>query len=244
MNLRKQFVLLSGGLDSATVLYHTLNCPPDGASSDDARERAHAVSIDYGQRHAKELEYAMHLCRRADVNHTIIHVPADLLAGSLLTDGRLDIPNVAYSDLPEGVSPTYVPFRNGLMISMLAAFAQKWVNETSMLSHDGKLATIYIGAHAEDAERDAYPDCSAPFLRAMFDAVSIGTYGTVSLEAPLMGLKKADVVELGVRLGVPFGDTWSCYKGEALHCGTCPTCRARKEAFKQAGVVDPTQYYA
>jgi 7-cyano-7-deazaguanine synthase len=243
MNLRRQFVLLSGGLDSSTVLYHALNCPPVDATSNDLRERAEAVSINYGQRHSKEMEYAARLCDDAEVNHVILEMPG-LLAGSMLTDGRQDIPNVAYSDLPAGVSPTYVPFRNGLMISMLAAHAQKWVNLLSPIAHDGKLATIYIGAHAEDAERDAYPDCGVPFLRAMMDAVSIGTYGTVSLVAPLMGLKKSEVVEMGARLGLPFADTWSCYKGETLHCGICPTCRARKEAFVQAGVTDPTQYAA
>lgn len=242
MHRRKQFVLLSGGLDSSTVLYHALARFPNGSLTDDERENPEAVSIFYGQRHSKELMHAADLASYNGVTHTVLDMP-DLLAGSMLTDGKIKIPDVSYADLPAGISPTYVPFRNGLMISMLAAYAQKWVMEAS--SHGtSALATIYIGAHSEDAERDAYPDCSPPFLKAMADAVSIGTYGTVTLEAPLSGLTKAEVVTMGASLGVPFASTWSCYKGEQLHCGTCPTCRARKDAFHKAGIIDPTQYAA
>jgi len=240
MHHRKQFVLLSGGLDSTTVLYHAMATWPHGSGNNDERFAVEAVSIDYGQRHSIEMQRAKAITGFTGVRHVILKMP-DLLGGSMLTSNA-PIPDVSYADLPHGVSPTYVPFRNGLMLSMLAAHAQKWVSGEASAATSNRLATIYIGAHSEDAERDAYPDCSPPFLAAMGEAISIGTYGTVNLEAPLSGLTKAQVVQMGAKLGVPFASTWSCYKGGDLHCGVCPTCRARKEAFSKAGVTDPTQY--
>lgn len=241
MNTHKQFVLLSGGLDSTTVLYHAINNAPDSFSfpSGDKREAVEAVSIDYGQRHRREMHYAANICSFEGIAHHILKMPY-LLAGSMLTDTAAEIPEVSYAELPDGISPTYVPFRNGLFISMLAAHAQKWVMGDASI----RKATIYIGAHAEDAANDAYPDCSRPFLQAMQDAVRIGTYQTVTLEAPLMGLQKSEIVTMGEVLDVPFGATWSCYKGGDFHCGKCPTCRARKEAFVKAGIKDPTHYAA
>lgn len=236
MYLRKQFVLLSGGLDSSTVAYYAkANFPLDSHHADE-RVAIECVSIDYGQRHSKEMAYAADIADSLGAAHVIIPL-GNLLAGSMLTDKKSIIPNASYADLPHGVSPTYVPFRNGLMLSILAAHAQKWVG-----SEKNRRATIYIGAHSDDAANDAYPDCGEPFLNAMRDAIHIGTYGTVALEAPLAGMQKGQVVKLGAGLGVPFEMTWSCYKGEQLHCGTCPTCRARREAFAQAGVIDPTTY--
>jgi 7-cyano-7-deazaguanine synthase len=238
MMQRKQFVLFSGGLDSATVLYHALLNFPEGSAHGDERFGVEAVSIDYGQRHAKEMKFAEALANLNGIHHTVLKMP-DLLSGSMLTSFA-PIPEVSYADLPHGISPTYVPFRNGLMLSMLAAYAQKWVGEQI----DSRRATIYIGAHSEDAANDAYPDCSPMFLASMMSAIDIGTYHTVNLEAPLAGLQKADVVKKGSILGVPFASTWSCYKGGSKHCGKCPTCRARREAFTKAGISDPTQYDA
>lgn len=252
MRVHKQFVLLSGGLDSATLLYKTKKDEPPSFVFGDAIEPVEAVSINYGQRHGKEMDHAGWLSRALSLNHVILQMP-DLLAGSMLTDRGAAIPDVSYADLPEGVSPTYVPFRNGLMLSMLAAHAQKWVNlgkppEGTPHRLSGpppsRHATIYIGAHAEDAERNAYPDCSPGFLIPMAEAIDIGTYATVSLEFPFMNLTKAEVIMIGTELGVPYERTWSCYRGEEFHCGKCPTCRARKEAFATAGEVDPTTYAA
>lgn len=244
----KQFVLLSGGLDSATVLYHVLGHTPDGFGNLDMIDFPEAISIDYGQRHSKELTYAKELARIAlsPESHIILKMP-DLLKGAMLTSETAEIPAVSYADLPHGISPTYVPFRNGLMLSMLAAHAQKWTGGITDREKDAgyaRHATIYIGAHAEDASNDAYPDCSLAFMKAMTEAINIGTYGSVSLSAPLIGLQKSEVVAMGHAMGVPFGHTWSCYKGLDLHCGVCPTCRARKEAFQKVGIEDPTVYAA
>lgn len=235
--LMKQFVLLSGGLDSTTLLYHAIYNFPEAARHGDERVKVEAVSIDYGQRHIKELKAAAVICEALGITHRIVRFPKYLLAGSLLTGYREKIPDVSYADLPAGVSPTYVPFRNGLLLSAVAALAQAWAGSAT-----NSAATIYIGAHADDAVRDAYPDCSVAFVAAMREAIRIGTYNLISLEAPFVGLEKADVIKRGRDLLVPFEQTWSCYKGEELHCGICPTCRSRREAFKSAGVTDPTVY--
>ena len=106
------------------------------------------------------------------------------------------------------------------------------------------LVTIYFGAHAEDAKNWAYPDCTPEFIGAMACAIYIGTYKAVRVNAPLTYITKGQTIEWGTKLNVPYALTWSCYKGEELHCGTCPTCRSRKTAFAEAGVVDPTVYAA
>lgn len=256
---RKSFVLLSGGLDS-TVCLHV------------AMRQSHlveAVSISYGQRHKKEMDYARKTCEKYNIPHTILDVGA-LLRGDtvMLTDdsrGTVEVPDVSYADI-KGVSPTYVPFRNGLMLSALTAHAQKWVTgeiesyaQHLFVQHDmdsieeakevatyelRNLAGIFYGAHADDAANFAYPDCTPEFNGAMANAINIGSYYTIKLMTPLQWSDKSEAVALGARLGVDFADTWSCYKGEDKHCGTCPTCRSRKEAFIKAGVPDPTDYAA
>ncbi len=173
----------------------------------------------------------------------------------MLTDdsrGNVEVPNIDYADI-KGVSPTYVPFRNGLMLSALTAHAQKWVNEQNKIN-DGEVlegaesdkpsAGIYFGAHSEDAHNWAYPDCTPEFIGAMANAIYIGSYMQIRLHTPIQWMQKSDVVALGTKLGVPYENTWSCYKGETLQCGTCPTCRSRKQAFIAAGVPDPTEYAA
>lgn len=237
---QKHFVLFSGGLDSTVVLYRAITEAALLNSKGYAEYKAlvEAVGIDYGQRHAKELRAAQKIADDVPVPYSVLKMP-DLLAGVMLTDNR-PIPEQSYSDLPVGMSPTYVPFRNGLMLSMLAAHAQKWV----MANPKDRVAVLHIGSHAEDAENDAYPDCSVEFMREMGRAINLGTYGQVDLVTPLINMKKAEVIALGSDLKVPFADTWSCYKGGDKHCGRCMTCNARKAGFKAAGVIDPTEYEA
>jgi 7-cyano-7-deazaguanine synthase len=276
--MKKAFVLLSGGLDSTTCLYKAIF---DYSGEDDRYDVyklidnnhqdhgvnpitwVEAVSMDYGQRHSKEMEYAAKTCEILGIKHTILPL-GGLLAdkNTMLTQSDIEIPSVSYDDLPSGVSPTYVPFRNGTMLSVLAAYTQKWINEQNIkwLEAARKVrgevseeflvdrcrmnvsAGIYFGAHAEDAANWAYPDCTPEFIGAMANAIFIGCYQQVRLHTPLMSLKKSEIVELGDKLGVPFSNTWSCYKGEEIHCGVCPTCRSRKQAFWDAGVADPTIY--
>lgn len=228
----KNFVLFSGGLDSTTVLYNVLSLARK--SQDDIE----AVGIDYGQRHIKELTAALEICAKLGIQYSRIIVPNDLLSGSMLTSDK-PIPEQSYSDLPVGMSPTYVPFRNGLMLALITAKAQKWVMEQGK---DAGRASVWIGSHAEDAENDAYPDCSVAFMQAMGQVIDIGSYSMVSLKRPLILMKKAEVIRYGERVGVDWAMTWSCYKGGEYHCGKCMTCRARKDGFKAAGVTDPTIY--
>jgi 7-cyano-7-deazaguanine synthase len=219
------FALLSGGLDSTTALYI--------ARSEFKVVRA--VGIDYGQRHKKELEFAKRTCAKLGIRHDILPIK-DIVPKTMLTDGDSLIPNISYDEI-KGVSPTYVPFRNGLMLAALASFAQG-----SIASDDTQEHALYFGAHAEDAKNWAYPDCTPEWIGATAASIYIGTYGKIRLHAPLMWMTKAEIVSRGNVLGVHWEDTWSCYAGGDVHCGVCPTCRARKQAFNDAGVNDPTAY--
>lgn len=227
----KAFCLLSGGLDSTVVLGMTTKSM--------TMDHIAAVSIDYGQRHARELDAAADIARFYRVEHTIVSLK-DIIPQTMLTDKTQALPNASYADLPQGISPTYVPFRNGLMLAVLASIAQGWVRE----DEHNRQAVIAFGAHAEDAENWAYPDCTPEFIGPLGAAVFIGTYQKVRLVAPLMQMTKAEIVQKGEALLVPFKKTWSCYAGGLMHCGTCPTCRARKLAFRHAHVPDPTVYAA
>jgi 7-cyano-7-deazaguanine synthase len=218
----KAFVLLSGGVDSSTCL----------AIARQRYDVVEAIGMDYGQRHKKEMDYARNLCKFYGIEQTILNLGDQ--PQSMLTNPNAEVPNISYKDIV-GVSPTYVHFRNGQMISKIAAYA------SSRLA-DNDQGIVVIGTHAEDAAGDAYPDCRLDFVGAMAAAVYIGTYHKVRLSAPLIELFKWQIVEWGDKLGVPYEMTWSCYKGEDMHCGICPTCRARKEAFRDAGVDDPTIY--
>lgn len=222
----KAFVLLSGGIDSSTAL----------AIAKDEQSLVCGVSIDYGQRHKKEMFYARQQCDWFGVEHHVL-AAGDILLGAMLTDDGQTIPNVRYDQI-QGVSPTYVPFRNGLLLSIIAAFAHKWVVGAEPESE----ATIYFGAHAEDAHNWAYPDCTPEFIGSVANAIYIGTYRAVRLRAPFMWMQKHQIIREGFARGVDYSKTWSCYAGLERHCGECPTCYARQDAFARADIPDPTDY--
>jgi 7-cyano-7-deazaguanine synthase len=229
--MKKAFVLLSGGLDSTTVLYRAMK------ECDDCE----AVSINYNQRHGKELSYAAATCARLGISHTVLQL-GDMLGKSMLNNPDEPIPDKHYDEI-EGVSPTVVPFRNGVMLALLASFACEWVRQVDKAMPDNDVqAILYFGAHADDANNWAYPDCTPEFIGAIANAVYVGSYHSVRLAAPYQFMNKAEIVKEGHALGVPFRETWSCYAGGENHCGKCPTCYSRKEAFLLAGVVDPTTY--
>lgn len=229
--MRKAFVLLSGGIDSSTCLYQAIKDFGD----------VEAVSVDYGQRHDNELLAARRIAQLRMVPHHILDL-RKLIPSTMLTDHSQPLPNKPYSEL-EGVSPTYVPFRNGLMLSALTSFVQGIFAKEQPNNNDAEWG-IYFGAHAEDAHNWAYPDCTPEFIGAMANAIYIGTYRAIRLHTPLQWMRKWQIIKHGEELGVPFEKTWSCYAGGKVHCGTCPTCRARKEAFSDAGIGDPTEYSA
>lgn len=248
---QKSFVLLSGGIDSTTCLSIALDYHKKHGGT------VEAVSIDYGQRHIRETEAAKQICIRAGIKHTILDCKSFLTEKTMLTDKDAAMPEISYDQI-EGVSPTYVPFRNGFMLARLAAYAQEYVNYVltevipDLIVKDGiddnlsnaveDLCTLYFGAHAEDAKNWAYPDCTPEFVGAMANAIYIGTYRAVRLLTPLGYISKAQVIEWGTKLGATYELSWSCYRGDEWHCGVCPTCRARKEAFHVAEVKDPTLY--
>lgn len=269
---RKAFVLLSGGLDSTTCLHKAIfdfseDTPEDTSKrvQHNQREWIHirnpmdhhmdpitwveAISIDYGQRHYKEMNYARATCNSLGIKHTVLDLKG-ILGGAMLTDKSIEIPDVSYADLPHGVSPTYVPYRNGTLLALITAHAQKWVNdlpspeplEPNEVNPTKREAGVYFGAHSEDAQNWAYPDCTPEFIGAQANAIYIGSYRAIRLYTPLQWLMKHEIVTLGHKLGVDFSNTWSCYKGENYHCGVCPTCRSRKDAFKIAKIADPTEY--
>jgi 7-cyano-7-deazaguanine synthase len=220
------YVLLSGGLDSTTVL--GMACEEFG------NHNVIPVSVKYGQRHKeRELAAAREVARNYGVHlaHYMIDLSTIIGKGGL-TDDEQQIPAVSYDQL-SGVSPTYVPFRNGLMLAALTSLAASDPNRESLVA---------FGAHAEDAHNWAYPDCTPEFIGAMANAIYVGSYHKIRVWAPLMHMKKSEIVLTGVSIGVPYELTWSCYEGGEKHCGVCPTCRARKDAFTQAGFEDPTEY--
>lgn len=245
MSIHKVFTLLSGGVDSSTTLAIARQDFPDSPIE--------CVTIDYGQRHLKEMECAATIAAHYNADHLILNLRG-LLSGMLVDKGSSneEIPNVSYSDLPVGISPTYVSFRNGTMLSSLAARAQAWVmkmekaqeeylearTKSTIVERVDYEATLYCGVHADDGVNWAYPDCTPEFIGAMANAIYVGTYGKVRLRAPLQYMNKTQVVERGRIHEVPFQHTWSCYKGGTLHCGICPTCRSRREAFASLGAID------
>lgn len=222
------FVALSGGIDSTTALSLAIR--------DFGKENTKAYSIDYGQRHKKEIECARAISSQMGVSHSVLMLGPQ--PKSNLTDPEGKIPEVSYADLPGGISPSYHHFRNGQILSLIAAQA------VASLAKEGELGTIYIAVHAEDAQNWAYADCTPEFIGAMANAIFVGTYQKVRLKAPLLELRKDEVVSLGVKLCAPYNMTWSCYIGGESHCGVCPTCRARRDAFVTAGFPDPTVYAA
>ena len=280
---KKAFVLLSGGLDSTTCLYQAAKdfYPANHVSGsyeawlsdvdsgylkpEQQCDWVEAVSIFYGQRHKRELDYAKRTCNKLGIKHTILDV-GDLLKGKdiLLSADSVDSMEMVHTsyDQIQGVSPSYVPFRNGLLLSAITAYAQKYVNaqikereehyitegfsEASAklwaFQEAKDLSTIYYGAHAEDAANWAYPDCTPEFNGSMANAIYTGTYNTVRLATPLQWSKKYEIVNRGYNLSVDFASTWSCYDNKEYHCGECPTCLARKEAFAQSETYDPTSY--
>lgn len=226
--MTRTFTLLSGGIDSTTALAKAID--------EYGNDNAHAISIDYGQRHRKELEAAEEICQHYEIPYLVLklgHQPS-----STLTDHERLVPRMTYAELPEGMSPTYHPFRNGQMLSLATAWA---VSKLQELDNDDN-GILYFGAHAEDAVGWAYADCTPEFVGSMSNAIFVGTYQKVRLATPWLYMKKYQIIQAGEQMEVPYALTWSCYLGGEFHCRTCPTCRSREDAFEEAGVDDPTEY--
>lgn len=224
----EKVVLLSGGIDSTTCLALALrDCKPEDVL---------AVNMYYGQRHEKEMLSARKIAafygvELMELDLSEIFSRSDC---SLLKSSNNAIPESNYAEQLKktGGNPvsTYVPFRNGLMLSAAASIAVSVGAEQ-----------VYYGAHADDAAGNAYPDCSVTFTENMNQAIYEGTGGKVNIIAPFISSNKSDVVKKGLELGVPYEMTWSCYQGGEKPCGKCGTCIDRLEAFHKNGVKDPLE---
>ena len=215
--MKDSIIILSGGMDSVTMLY------------DYADSIAVALSFDYGSNHnRKELPFAAYHCRQLGIEHIII--PLDFIKRyfhSSLLAGAEAIPEGKYDD--DNMRSTVVPFRNGIMLAIAAGMAE-----------DRNLSRILMANHSGD--HAIYPDCRPEFVNAMSEAVGKGTYNGVELFTPYTNLTKTDIARRGKQLGIDYAKTWSCYKGGEYHCGKCGTCQERIEALREAGIEDHTVY--
>lgn len=212
--------VLSGGMDSTVLAYQSVGL----------FEQVDLVSVDYGQRHRTELAHAAATAKRLGCRHDIVPLPiGSYVDGSALTDERVDVPHGHYA--AETMATTVVPNRNAMLISVAYGIAVARGADA-----------VLVGVHAGD--HHVYPDCRPEFIEALDRALRIGNEGVgdVSLESPFVRRSKTDICRLGGRLGVVWEETWSCYEGGDVHCGRCGTCVERREAFRDAGVTDPTTY--
>jgi len=221
--MKNAVVLLSGGLDSATVL----------AIASHQGYACHALSFDYGQRHGAELDAARRIAAIGKaVEHKTIHIGLDSIGGSALTDRNIDVP-----DQPQtGIPVTYVPARNTVFL----AFALGWAEVLGATD-------IFIGVNAVDYS--GYPDCRPEYIQCFERLAGLATKAGVEgsrfrIHTPLIDLSKADIIKEGLQLGVDYRWTVSCYAADdaGLACGRCDSCRLRRAGFESAGVADPTRY--
>ena len=219
----KAVILLSGGLDSSTVLYQA---KADGCE-------CYAISFDYKQRHRRELESARAIALSAGVKaHQIVNFDLTLWGGSALTDNQMELPSDrTLREMSQNIPITYVPARNTIFLSFALAYAET-------LEAD----RIYIGVNALDYS--GYPDCRLDYIQAMQEVFRLGTKqgregNAINIVTPLIELKKTEIIQLGNKLGVPWEQTWSCYAGGETACGVCDSCRLRLAAFEELGLQDP-----
>lgn len=215
--MKDSVIIVSGGMDSITLIY-------------EMKDRiALGISFDYGSNHnAREIHFARLHCERLGIKHIVIKLGfMHQYFKSSLLEGADAVPEGHYAD--ENMKSTVVPFRNGIMLAIAAGIAESNDLKYVMMANHGGDHTIY-------------PDCRPEFVKAMSDATRFGTYPGVQVLAPYTNITKADIARRGKKLGINYAETWSCYKGGEKHCGKCGTCVERKEALREAGIDDPTEY--
>ena len=215
--MKDSVIIVSGGMDSITLLY------------DKKDEIALGISFDYGSNHnAKEIPFAEMHCKQLGIKHITINLDfMHQYFKSSLLQGAEAIPEGHYAD--ENMKSTVVPFRNGIMLSIAIGIAES-----------NQLKKVLIANHGGD--HTIYPDCRPQFIQAIDAAANAGTFVNVRVEAPYTNITKGDIARIGKRLGLDYTETWSCYKGGGKHCGKCGTCIERKEALQEAGIHDATEY--
>jgi len=214
----KVVVIYSGGMDSFTVLNRAIK---DG-------KEVYALTFDYGQRHVKEIECASSVCKSLNIKHKVIDISAinQLLAGSSLTDD-IDIPEGHYE--AETMKSTVVPNRNMILLSLAVGYAVSVGAEQ-----------VYYGAHSGD--HAIYPDCRPEFVKKMNDVCQIANYESVEIFSPYLEVSKTAILTDGLKMGLDYSDTWTCYNGREKACGKCGACQERLEAFRDNNTVDPLSY--
>ncbi len=214
----KVVVIYSGGMDSFTVLNRAIK---DG-------KEVYALTFDYGQRHVKEIECAASVCKSLSINHKVIDISAinQLLAGSSLTDD-IDIPEGHYE--AETMKSTVVPNRNMILLSLAVGYAVSVGAEQ-----------VYYGAHSGD--HAIYPDCRPEFVKKMNDVCQIANYESVEIFSPYLEVSKTAILTDGLKMGLDYSNTWTCYNGREKACGKCGACQERLEAFRDNNTVDPLSY--
>lgn len=215
--MKNSVIIVSGGMDSITLLY------------DHKDEIALGISFDYGSNHnAREIPFAKMHCERLGIKHITINLDfMHQYFKSSLLDGAEAIPEGHYAD--DNMKSTVVPFRNGIMLSIAIGIAES-----------NNLDQVFIANHGGD--HTIYPDCRPEFINAIDAAATAGTYNNVKVVAPYTKITKSDIARIGQKLGIDYTETWSCYKGGEVHCGKCGTCVERKEALAEAGIEDKTIY--
>lgn len=215
--MKNSAIIVSGGMDSITLLY------------DHKDEIALGISFDYGSNHnAREIPFAKMHCERLGIKHITINLDfMHQYFKSSLLDGAEAIPEGHYAD--DNMKSTVVPFRNGIMLAIAIGIAES-----------NNLDQVFIANHGGD--HTIYPDCRPEFINAIDAAATAGTYNNVKAIAPYTKITKSDIARIGKRLGIDYAETWSCYKGGEVHCGKCGTCVERKEALAEAGIEDKTIY--
>ncbi len=229
-------VIYSGGMDSFTLLQHVIRAFPTG--------RVYAMTFDYGQRHAREIEYATRAIdkinqdtsyRHADVQHIVMRMQSlgGLLAGSSQTSKDVPVPHGHYA--AENMKKTVVPGRNTIMLALAFGFTESKCMEHS-INVEG-YGTVWYGAHAGD--HTIYPDCRPKYFHAMNRVMDEGSDYKIALAAPFIELTKSEILTRGLAMGLDYADTYTCYEGGEEPCGLCGACQERQEAFQQNGVADP-----
>lgn len=214
----KVVVIYSGGMDSFTVLNKAVQ----------QGYEVYALSFNYGQRHVKELKVAEDVCRNLGVNHKIVDISAinQLIGGSSLTD-NIDVPEGHYEE--ESMKSTVVPNRNMILLSLAVGYAVSL-----------KANKVYYGAHSGD--HAIYPDCRPEFVKKMDDVCRIANYDEIEIVCPYLNESKIEILADGLKMGLDYGQTWTCYNGREKACGKCGACQERLEAFEINQAQDPLPY--
>lgn len=214
----KVVVIYSGGMDSFTVLHKAVQAGHD----------VYALSFNYGQRHVKELQCAAKVCQELSIKHKIVDISAinQLLAGSSLTD-NIDIPEGHYA--ADNMKSTVVPNRNMILLSLAVGYAVSL-----------GASQVYYGAHSGD--HFIYPDCRPEFVQKMHDVCQIANYEPVDIVSPYLDQTKIEILADGLKMGLDYSKTWTCYNGREKACGKCGSCQERLEAFLLNNVTDPLPY--